>query len=91
MKIVCYDRSVKYQLKFRRKAIKDLKALTPDVKERILAKIIAMQDNLTGDIKKLTNFTPEYRLRVGQYRVLFKIDGETLRIYRVKHRKDVYK
>ena len=49
-----------------------------------------MQDDLTGDIKKLTNFTPEYRLRVGQYRVLFKIDGETLRIYRVKHRRDAY-
>ena len=81
---------MKYQLKFKRRAIKDLKALSPDVKERILAKIVAMQDNLTGDIKKLTNFTPEYRLRVGQYRVLFRIDDETLRIYRVKHRKDAY-
>ena len=49
-----------------------------------------MQDDLTGNIKKLTNFTPEYRLRVGQYRVLFRIDNKTLRIYRVKHRKDAY-
>ena len=81
---------MKYQLKFKRRAIKDLKALPSDVKERILAKIVAMQDDLTGDIKKLTNFTPEYRLRVGQYRVLFRIDDETLRIYRVKHRKDAY-
>jgi mRNA interferase RelE/StbE len=82
---------VKYQLKFKRQAIKDLQALSSDVKERILAKIVAMQDDLQGDIKKLTNFTPEYRLRVGTYRVLFKIDGETLIIYRVKHRKDAYK
>ena len=49
-----------------------------------------MQDNFAGNIKKLTNFTPEYRLRAGQYRVLFKIDTETLMIYRVKHRKDAY-
>lgn len=81
---------MKYQLKFKRRAIKDLKALSPDIKERILTKIVAMQDDLTGDIKKLKNFTPEYRLRVGQYRVLFRIDDETLRIYRVKHRKDAY-
>jgi mRNA interferase RelE/StbE len=81
---------VKYQLIFKRQAIKDLKALSPELKEKILAKIVAMQDNLQGDIKKLTNFTPEYRLRVGKYRILFKIDGDTLRIHRVKHRKDAY-
>ena len=81
---------MEYQLKFKRRAIKDLKLLSPDVKERILAKTVAMQDNLTGDIKKLTNFTPEYRLRVGRYRVLSKIDNETLIIYRVKHRRDAY-
>ncbi|MGL5795220.1 MAG: type II toxin-antitoxin system RelE family toxin [Waterburya sp.] len=81
---------MKYQLIFKRQAIKDLKALSPELKERILTKIVAMQDNLQGDIKKLTNFTPEYRLRVGKYRILFKIDGDTLRIHRVKHRKDAY-
>ena len=81
---------MKYKLVFKRHAIKDLKAFSPDVKERILEKIVTMQDNLQGDIKKLTNFTPEYRLRVGKYRVLFKIDGEVLIIYRVKHRKDAY-
>ena len=81
---------MKYQIKFKRQAVKDLKALSPDFRERILLKIEAMQDDLQGDIKKLTNFTPEYRLRVGTYRVLFKIDGEILRIYRVKHRRDAY-
>ena len=83
--------NVKYKLIFKRRAIKDLKVFSHNVRERILAKIVAMQDDLQGDIKKLTNFTPEYRLRVGQYRILFKIDGESLIIYRVKHRKDAYK
>ena len=82
---------MKYQLKFKRQAIKDLKVLPSDLKERILVKIVAMQDNLQGDVKKLTNFTPEYRLRVGKYRILFKIDGDTLKIHRIKHRKDAYK
>lgn len=81
---------MKYQIKFKRQAVKDLKALSPDLREIILLKIEAMENDLQGDIKKLTNFTPEYRLRVGTYRVLFKIDGEILRIHRVKHRKDAY-
>ena len=50
-----------------------------------------MQNDLTGDVKRLTNFTPEYRLRVGDYRVLFEIEGQAVVIYRVLHRKDAYK
>ena len=37
------------------------------------------------------NFTPEYWLRVGDYRILFEIEGEKLIIYRIRHRKDAYK
>jgi mRNA interferase RelE/StbE len=47
---------------------------------------------LIGDIKKLTNFSPEYRLRVGNYRVLFDISpSKIINIYRIIHRKDPYK
>jgi len=46
--------------------------------------------NLKGDVKKLNDFTPEYRLRVGKYRVLFEIDKDKIVIYRVKHRKYSY-
>ena len=49
-----------------------------------------MKDNLRGDVKKLTDFTPEYRLRVGAYRVLFEIENDTIIIYRIVHRKDAY-
>jgi mRNA interferase RelE/StbE len=50
-----------------------------------------MQDNLAGDVKKLTNFTPEYRLRVGDYRILFEVEQTQVVVYRVKHRREVYK
>ena len=82
---------MKYQLKFKRQAIKDLKTISPELQERILAKIVAMQDDLQGDVKKLTNFTPEYRLRVGKYRILFRLDDDIISIHRIKHRKDAYK
>ncbi len=50
-----------------------------------------MSDNLSGDIKKLTNFTQEYRLRVGDYRVLFEVENKKIIIYTIRHRKDSYK
>ncbi len=50
-----------------------------------------MSDDLKGDVKRLTNFTPEYRLRVGDFGVLFEIEGETIVIYRVRHRREAYR
>ncbi|WP_035798080.1 type II toxin-antitoxin system RelE family toxin [Crocosphaera chwakensis] len=81
---------MKYQVKFKPKAIKKLGKLSSQDKTRIIAKIEAMIDNLQGDVKKLTNFFPQYRLRVGNYRVLFDIEDNTLIIYRVKHRQNAY-
>jgi mRNA interferase RelE/StbE len=82
---------VNYSIELKPRAIKDLKKLPPEDRRRIVAKIEMMQDNLAGDVKKLTNLTPEYRLRVGDYRVLFEVDQAQIVIYRVKHRRDVYK
>jgi mRNA interferase RelE/StbE len=50
-----------------------------------------MSNDLAGDVKHLTHATPEYRLRVGDYRVLFQIEGTTLVIYRVVHRREAYR
>ena len=81
---------MKYQVQFNQKAIKDFKRLSPDIQKRVNSKIMTMQDNLQGDIKKLTNFEPQYRLRVGDYRVLFEIEANNLIIHRIKHRKNAY-
>ena len=50
-----------------------------------------MSYGLDGDVKQLTNFSPEYRLRIGDYRVLFEVEQNKIAIYRIRHRKDVYK
>jgi mRNA interferase RelE/StbE len=68
----------------------DLKALPKLAQRRIIAKIEALRNDLAGDVKKLTGFTPEYRLRVGDYRVLFEVEGNRVIIYRILHRKDAY-
>lgn len=80
-----------YSIKLKPRAIKDLKKISVEDRRRIIAKIEMMQDNLAGDVKKLTNFTPEYRLRVGDYRILFEVEQTEIVVYRVKNRRDVYK
>ncbi|MEA5580323.1 type II toxin-antitoxin system RelE/ParE family toxin [Nodularia harveyana UHCC-0300] len=81
---------MQYQIEFKPKAIKDLQKIPVSDRERIINKVEAMQDDLQGDVKRLTNFTPEYRLRVGDYRVLFELAEQTIIIYRVKHRSKAY-
>jgi mRNA interferase RelE/StbE len=79
-----------YEIEFKPRALKDLKVLPKHAQRRIMARIDGLSGDLAGDVKKLTNFSPEYRLRVGDYRVLFEVEGEKVLIYRVIHRKDAY-
>ena len=81
---------MRYEVEFKPRAVKDLKGLPPVDQRRVLTKIEAMSEDLVGDVKRLTNFSPEYRLRVGNYRVLFEIEANKVVIYRVRDRKDVY-
>jgi mRNA interferase RelE/StbE len=83
--------ALSYSVEFKPQAVKDLKKISLETRQRIIAKIEMMQEDLAGDVKKLTNFTPEYRLRVGDYRVLFEVNQDHIVIYRVKHRRDVYR
>lgn len=80
-----------YEIKFKKRAVKELQKLPKKEAQKILEKISALSNNLTGDVKKLTDFTPEYRLRVGNYRVLFEIESEIIIIYHIKHRGEAYK
>jgi len=81
---------VRYTVVFMPKAERDMDSLSPDVARRILLKIYAMQDDLAGDVKRLTNMTSGYRLRVGDYRVLFELEGDRIIVYRVRHRREAY-
>jgi len=42
-------------------------------------------------VKKLIGANDEYRIRVGDYRIVYQLgEGATLSIERIAHRKDVY-
>ena len=82
---------MQYIIEIKPKAIKDGKKIPHKYLKHIFDKIELLENNLQGDVKHLTNFTPEYRLRVGEYRILFEIEENRITVYRIKHRKNIYK
>ena len=82
---------MEYRIDFKPKALKDLDSLQPDDSRRVIERIKRMRNDLEGDVKHLTNFTPEYRLRVGDFRVLFELAGNQITVYRVVNRRDAYR
>lgn len=80
-----------YEIEIRRRAEKDLASIPKSDAQKIADAIYSLENGLTGNIKKLTNHSPEYRLRVGDWRVLFEVLKNKIIIYRIRHRKEVYR
>ncbi len=79
-------------IRIRKSAIKDLQRISPRQSHKIHQKILALKDfPNVSNIRKLTNFEPSYRLRAGNFRVLFDVIEGTIFIGRVLHRKESYK
>jgi len=83
---------MKYTVGLKPKATKELRRLQKRDATRIAEALAQLEKGLSGDVKRLTNFSPEYRLRVGQYRALFEIENENqIVVYRVVHRREAYR
>ena len=82
-----------YQIQVTRAAHRDLRKLPRDVLERIDEQIRALRDDpRPHGSKKLRHEDSIYRIRVGDYRIIYQIhDGElVVIIVRVRHRREVY-
>lgn len=82
-----------YKLKILPAAQKDLDKLHGEIFNKIKNEIMPLTDNPRPyGCLKLTN-EEGYRIRIGDYRVLYRIDDKTKEvfIYRVKHRKEAYR
>ena len=82
-----------YQIIIKRPAEKKLDALSANVRARILGHLLALEDNpRPAGIKKLQG-EDSFRLRVGDYRVLYTIDDrmKQVTIFAVGHRREVYR
>jgi mRNA-degrading endonuclease RelE of RelBE toxin-antitoxin system len=57
-------------------ALEDLRRIPRRFAAQIVAKISRLEHGLRRNIKRLTNFDRDYRLRCGDYRVLFDVEGD---------------
>lgn len=69
-----------------------LRAIDQATALRILHALARYLETGEGDVKRLRNIEPpEFRLRVGDYRVRFHDHGDTIRITAVKPRREAYR
>ena len=79
---------------FSKKAAKEFRHLPPKLKQRVKEMIITLYETpFPRGVKKLKGFPNTYRLRVGDYRIIYKILWEKNEIWilRIAHRREVYK
>jgi mRNA interferase RelE/StbE len=70
----------------------ELRAVDRENAMRILLALTRYAESGEGDIKALSgDWDGYYRLRVGDFRVIFRIISEELVIVRIRHRSDVYR
>ena len=77
-----------FQIVYSKKALKFLKKQDKPTQKRIVTAISKLP--LEGDIKKLQG-VEGYRLRVGNFRVLFDVDGVIIDIIDIGNRGQIYK
>ncbi|MBS3085339.1 type II toxin-antitoxin system RelE/ParE family toxin [Candidatus Pacearchaeota archaeon] len=81
---------MKYQIFYEKEALKELNKLETSISRRIIKKIDEMSRNSSScDIKKL-KASNDYRLRVGDYRILFLFDKDSIKILKIGHRQQIY-
>jgi mRNA interferase RelE/StbE len=84
---------LKYSLEIKQSAQKELDALDDALFTRIDRKILALADNpRPAGCKKLKGYQDQWRVRIGDYRVVYTIDTttKTVTVTHVAHRREVY-
>jgi mRNA interferase RelE/StbE len=80
------------QIEWSEESLEDLAALEKRNARQIKAAVERFAETGAGKVKKLQGIDPpEFRLRVGDFRVRFQVAGDTLVILRVLNRKDAYR
>jgi mRNA interferase RelE/StbE len=83
-----------YEVHLERAVENDLKRLPTTTFHRIILQIKALAENpRPSGCRKLTGSKNDWRIRIGDYRVLYEIDekARAVRIMRVRHRREIYR
>jgi len=83
-----------YRVLLERTAEKDLSRLSSEMHDRVIAAIQSLATNpRPRGCRKLAGSKHDWRIRVGDYRVVYEIADEirVVRVNRVRHRREVYR
>ncbi len=84
----------RYKISFHSKAVKEFDRLEDNVRRRIASRIEALAENPRPvDSVKLSGYKDYYRIRVGDYRIVYSIQDNKLivLIIRIGARRDIYR
>ena len=81
-----------FELVYTRRAREDIERLDRVVQKRLAKKLIEFSKNPLSYAKPIHDSAlGSYRFRVGDYRVVFDIDGNKVVILRIGHRREIYR
>ena len=83
-----------YEIQWKRSAEKDLRGIDKQFISRTLEAIDSLSDDpFPSQHRKLQGSESSYRIRIGDYRVIYQADIENriIVIYHIRHRKDIYR
>jgi len=78
-----------YDLRIKKSARKQLLKLQPKFFKQVMSKILALTDNpRPQDYKTLKGYSDYYRVDQGEFRIIYQIGEEDIKIVRVGKRND---
>ena len=81
-----------YRLVYTHRAIRDIDALDTSVKRRVGKTLLRYGPDPLKHAEPLKQSElGSYRFRIGDYRVVFDLDGDQIVILRVGHRREIYR
>jgi len=84
---------VRYEIQILRSAEKEMDKLPPVIRKRISNRILSLENNPRPRGAKKLSGRDEYRLRVGDHRILYTINdsNSAVTIIAVGHRREAYR
>ncbi len=85
---------MQYTIHFLQSVKKDLRRIPSVLQERIQTVLLRLAENpFPEGIKKIQGYEHIYRLRVGNYRIVYEVKTtiRIITIMRIAHRKDIYR
>lgn len=76
------------EIQITKRAVKDIKKLDASTRDRVLKGIYKLP---IGDVKRLQGYANYYRLRIGDFRVVFSLNNDIIIVSAVLPRGEVYK